>query len=213
MAGSGLLQHTGGMTEHDFDAIYAAMAEGEAPPWEIATVQPGILQVLAGLELGRRVLDLGCGTGDLCLHLAGLGHEVAGIDISGIAINLAKAKAADRGLAATFRVGDARHPSDVAGPIRDGYDAVFDSGLMHGLDAAERATYASELPQVVAPGGVVVVLARAPGELGFGVPTEELTASFDSDAWIAVDVHEAEVVAGPDQALHMPGHVVVARKG
>ncbi len=200
------------MRERDLDAMYAAMAEGKPPPWEIAAAQPGILRVLAGLELGRRVLDLGCGTGDLCLHLAALGHEVAGIDLSGIAINLARAKAVDRGLAATFRVGDARHPTDVAGPIRDGYDAVFDSGLMHELDAAERATYTAELPQVVAPGGVVVVLAMAPGELGPGVPTEELTASFGSEAWASVDLHEADVVAGPDQALHMPGHVVVARR-
>ena len=47
-----------------------------------------------GLDIeGMRVLDAGCGTGDLAIALAGAGAEVVGIDIDGKRIELAREKA------------------------------------------------------------------------------------------------------------------------
>ena len=53
------------------------------------------------------VLDAGCGTGSLSLVLAGLGHQVSGIDISPAMIARARAKARAFGQRIDFQVMDA----------------------------------------------------------------------------------------------------------
>ena len=56
------------------------------------------------------ILDIGCGTGSLSVVLAGLGHQVTGIDVSPAMISLAHAKAAAYGLQIEFYVMDAAFP-------------------------------------------------------------------------------------------------------
>jgi len=56
------------------------------------------------------ILDVGCGTGSLSVVLAGMGHEVTGIDLSPAMIAAAEAKAARHGLAVEFFVMDAAFP-------------------------------------------------------------------------------------------------------
>lgn len=51
-------------------------------------------------------LDMGCGTGDILLDLAAQGWSVTGVDFAEEAVRLARQAANDRGLAATFVVGD-----------------------------------------------------------------------------------------------------------
>ncbi len=69
---------------------------------------------------GMKVLDVGCGTGNYTLDLAGKGLEVTGIDISKPMLERARAKAARRGLTVRFVEADAL---DL--PFRDGiFDAV-----------------------------------------------------------------------------------------
>lgn len=66
--------------------------------------------VRAGIEPGMRVLDFGCGGGDVSLlaaELVGAGGEVIGVDRSPDALNLARARAAARGVTnVQFQVGD-----------------------------------------------------------------------------------------------------------
>jgi len=54
---------------------------------------------LAKRVMGRRVLDFGCGTGDLLLLLSGNGHTLCGVDISGEALKMAE----QRGVKAELR--------------------------------------------------------------------------------------------------------------
>lgn len=56
------------------------------------------------------LLDVGCGTGSLSLVLAGLGHQVTGIDLSPAMISLAEAKAAASTDPVTFQIMDAAVP-------------------------------------------------------------------------------------------------------
>jgi 2-polyprenyl-3-methyl-5-hydroxy-6-metoxy-1,4-benzoquinol methylase len=56
------------------------------------------------------VLDAGCGTGSLSVILAGLGHQVVGIDLSPAMISRAKVKATALGHAIPFHVMDAAAP-------------------------------------------------------------------------------------------------------
>jgi 2-polyprenyl-3-methyl-5-hydroxy-6-metoxy-1,4-benzoquinol methylase len=91
-----------------FDNAY----EG-TPTWDIGRPQGAVGRLAqAGLIEGS-VLDVGCGTGENALFLAGLGHEVVGIDLARAAIEKARAKAVERGVGATFEVRDAL---DLLGP-------------------------------------------------------------------------------------------------
>src|SRR5690348_10628334 len=63
------------------------------------------------LEAGMKVLDVGCGMGADALELAGVvgpSGSVMGVDFSESLIAEAKRRAAERGAAVTFEVGDAR---------------------------------------------------------------------------------------------------------
>ena len=61
-------------------------------------------------QTSTTILDIGCGTGSLSVALAGLGHNVTGIDVSPSMISLARAKAAAHGLQIEFHVMDAAFP-------------------------------------------------------------------------------------------------------
>jgi ubiquinone/menaquinone biosynthesis C-methylase UbiE len=66
------------------------------------------------------VLDIGCGTGSLCLALAELGHQVSGIDFSPAMIAQARVKAAAAPAPIRLRVMDAAAPRLARGR----YDAI-----------------------------------------------------------------------------------------
>ena len=92
------------------------------------------------------------------LYLASLGLDVTGIDASPTAIGRAKAKAAERGIDATFIEGNAL---DLAG-LRRSFDVVVDCGLFHIFSDAERVRYEGGLSQVVRPGGRYFLLCVPP---------------------------------------------------
>lgn len=99
---------------------------------------------------GVRVLEFGCGRGSEAFSLGRQGATVVGIDISSVAIDQARQRAAALGLSEVcFEVGDAEQLS-----FRDrSFDVVCGSGILHHLDL--RAAY-KELMRVVRPGGSCV---------------------------------------------------------
>src|SRR5580704_4948145 len=119
---------------HDFDDIYAA----EKPPaWDIGRPQPAFERLAEEGELGGRVLDAGCGTGEHALMAASRGFEAVGIDVSERAIELAREKGEERSVAARFIVADALALAELGTT----FDTVLDSGLFHGLGDDERERY------------------------------------------------------------------------
>ena len=100
-----------------------------------------------------RVLDLGCGTGSLCIDLAGHGHATLGIDISPDMIRLAQAKAAALSGAA-FEIQDMRVLT-----VDESFDlaaAVGDS-LNYLAAAAELAAVMRRAAGALKPGGLLAV--------------------------------------------------------
>jgi len=76
-----------------------------------------------------RVLEYGCGTGPAACYLAERGYEVHGIDLVPDAIDLARRRAAERGLSIRFEVDDiCRWGED---PER--YDIVLDSFCLQSI--------------------------------------------------------------------------------
>jgi demethylmenaquinone methyltransferase/2-methoxy-6-polyprenyl-1,4-benzoquinol methylase len=103
-----------------------------------------------------RVMDICCGTGDMALHLAQLATsdvEITGVDFSEPMLEVAKYKAAARGLEhkVTFSTGDAASLA-----FADGYfDAVAVSFGFRNLTYHNpmRDKYLSEILRVIRPGG------------------------------------------------------------
>ena len=181
-------------TQRDFDAMYTG-----TPPWDIGRPQGSLQAVADAGGLRGRVLDAGCGTGEHALMSAALGLDTTGIDGSPTAIDLARSKATERGIAVRFLVADALN----LGSLGETFDTVIDSGLFHVFDDDDRARYVGSLRAATAPGGRVYLLCfsdRFPP--GFGprrVSEEEIRASF-SDGWTieAIDAVGFEVNFSPD---------------
>ncbi|WP_432841299.1 class I SAM-dependent methyltransferase [Dactylosporangium sp. CA-092794] len=193
----------------EYDRIYLDAAGSGGPPWDIGGPQPALAAVLDDGVKGPKVLDVGCGPGDLAIALAQRGYDVTAIDISRVAIDMARAKAAAKGLTIRFEVQDATELSLPWGP----FDAVFDSGLLHSLHRdGDRATdrYLALLPALAAPGATVFVLAVSlePGQ-PWGVTEEFLRAAFAEPIWTRTDIRKIDVVAHPDgQRLVLPGFLL-----
>ena len=158
----------------DFDLAYR---EG-TPPWDIGRPQPAVERLWRDGELVGEIVDLGCGTGENALWLASLGCPVVGIDGSPTAIELARRKASERGVAATFLVGDALD----LGRIRRRFETAIDCGLFHTFDPPRARAYAQSLCEVLSPGSTLHVLcfsdAEPPGPGPRRVREEDLGAAF-----------------------------------
>jgi SAM-dependent methyltransferase len=183
---------------HDFDAIYAA----GSPAWDIGRPQPPFDRLATAGELVGRVLDVGCGTGEHALLAASLGYEAVGVDMSVRAIELARTKAAERGVEARFVVADALRLVDLG----EKFDTVLDCGLFHVLEDGERQRYVASLAEVVPPGGRYHLLCfsdRQPGDWGPRRVTQaEIRVAF-SVGW-KIESFESSVIDltwGPTGAL------------
>ena len=88
-----------------------------------------LVEVLAP-QAGERVLDLGCGTGQLSAQIAAAGAEVVGIDLSAEMVEAAREQFPDL----SFAVGDANNFS-----FAEPFDAVFSNATLHWVKPPEEA--------------------------------------------------------------------------
>lgn len=97
-------------------------------------------------QKGERILDLGCGTGDLSEKIYESGAEVVGIDNSATMIDAAKKKYPG----ILFFQQDARHMN------QEGlFDAVFSNAVLHWIPEKEKVI--AQVHRLLKPGGRLVV--------------------------------------------------------
>lgn len=93
---------------------------------------------------GEKILDVGCGDGDLTARLAGLGCDVVGIDSSPDMVAAARGKGIDA------RVMDAVDLAASAA-LRERFDAVFSNAALHWMQPMEDV--ARGIARVLKPSG------------------------------------------------------------
>jgi SAM-dependent methyltransferase len=100
---------------------------------------------------GRRALEYGCGEGRFTVRLAAAGATVHAIDISEVALETARQRAAAQGLNADFRLMD-------AGKLQfenDAFDLICGRSILHHLDLE---TALSEVARTLRPDGRAIFL-------------------------------------------------------
>lgn len=189
-------------------AFFQAVYNGSAP-WEVGQAQPAMASLIDKFLPSDPILDLGCASGDLAIHLARLGHEVIGIDFVQSAIDQANEKRnalpAEVAERLSFRVADALRPASLG--IQFG--SVFDSGFLHLLDETESDGLVADLAATLKPGGryylhefaVEFPIENVPR----AVTEDELRSRFsEANGWRVLEVTAAEflnTVAAPTPAI------------
>jgi SAM-dependent methyltransferase len=148
-----------------FETLYAEARAGAAVvPWDDGQPNPHLTEWATGAERavvgpGRRALVIGCGVCDDPGFLAGLGCEVTAFDVSPTAV--AEARRRFAGSPVNYQVADLlATPPDWAGA----FDLVAEIYTVQALYGTARAAAIKALPRLVAPGGTLLVIARATDE-------------------------------------------------
>src|SRR5258705_9924586 len=110
-----------------------------------------------GVTAGTRLLEVGCGAGQLALIAARAGAQVTGCDIATNWLDKARARASAEGLEITFEEGDAE-----ALPYEEAqFDVVI--SLIGAMFAPQPDLVAAELTRVCRPGGMIAMANWTPG--------------------------------------------------
>jgi SAM-dependent methyltransferase len=140
------------------------------------------------VPVGSRLLDVGCGSGQLALLASRGGADATGVDIAENLIERAQERARVEGLGAHFRLADAE---DL--PFADaGFDIV--TSLFGAMFAPRPAVVARELLRVCRPGGVIAMANWTPQ--GFCGAMFQAVAKF-----VAPDGMPAPVLWGDEAAV------------
>lgn len=146
-----------------FETLYAEARAGNAiVPWDDREPNPHLIQwanTAADRGIvgpGRRALVVGCGVCDDPGFLAGLGCQVTAFDVSPTAVAEARRRFARSPV--SYQVADLLAPPP-------GWQAMFDLVAeiytVQALYGQARAAAIAALPGLVAPGGTLLVIARA----------------------------------------------------
>jgi len=118
-----------------------------------------------GIPCDARIVEVGCGTGQMCLFLARAQRVVIGADVARRPLQMGAAAARQFGLdRVQFVETDLQHPALRA----DAFDLVFSSGVLHHTPDP-RGSFA-RLARLARPGGLIVLgiyntFARLPARL------------------------------------------------
>jgi demethylmenaquinone methyltransferase/2-methoxy-6-polyprenyl-1,4-benzoquinol methylase len=129
-----------------YDFITVALSYGRDRRWKRRLIE------LASPSSSMRGVDLATGTGDIAFALAERGVDVVGVDVTARMIELARAKAGQRGLARRFLVGDMvalPFPAESFDLITTGYGLRNVPDLQGAID---------EMVRILKPGGQALSL-------------------------------------------------------
>lgn len=140
-----------------FESLYREAAEGTTVvPWVDLIPNPHLVAWLDRSGAGSgRALDVGCGLGDNAEELARRGFQVVAFDVSATAVQQSRDRFPSSSV--VYTVADLLVPP---APWRGAFDLVAETYTLQVLPPAARAHAIEALRGSVAPGGVLLVIAR-----------------------------------------------------
>ena len=153
--------------------------------------QPAI-ESLAGNLTGKRVLDMGCGSGAYSLWFAGRGADVTGIDLSPVMVSLAEEKARAAGLNIRLRAADLSERL----PFEDGeFDLVFTATVLHYVEDLSGAM--KEAARVMDKDGALIASVLHPMSTSLFPPAT-------SDETVPADQWQVRYFGAPSRMIETP---------
>jgi len=101
-----------------------------------------------------KLLELGCGAGNVSILFAQQGYEVVGVDIAPTAIAWATENAAQAGVNATFLQGSVLTLTDIPD---ESFDIALDGRCLHCIIGSDRAQFLQAAYRILKPGGVLTI--------------------------------------------------------
>jgi cyclopropane fatty-acyl-phospholipid synthase-like methyltransferase len=148
--------------------------------WDSDETPPEVQEAFraGGIPPGA-ALDLGCGTGTNTIFMAQQGRQAIGLDFVPQAINKARGKAQQAGVAerARFQVADVTRLNEMDLP-RSAF--ALDMGCFHGLSPDGQRRYAAGLAKTLVPGGRYMLYTLDPRKeagFSFGMQPEAVEAA------------------------------------
>lgn len=109
---------------------------------------------------GKRILDIGCGTGNVSLACAELGAQVVGIDIDSDMLEVAREKAKAMGVEDRVQLLELG-VAEMAGRQMGEFDAAVACLTFSELTPDERSYTLSAVRELIKPGGMMVIADEA----------------------------------------------------
>jgi SAM-dependent methyltransferase len=141
-----------------FERLYSEAEAGIAVvPWADGEVNPNLVEWAAGMDgTGKRALVVGCGLGYDAEYLAGLGYAVTGFDVAPTAIE--RVIRENPGTTVEYLAADLL---DLPAAWAGAFDLVVEIYTVQPLYGLVRERALAALHRPVAPGGTLLVIARA----------------------------------------------------
>lgn len=133
-----------------------------ASGWNVAAVDLEVLSYMrelltaAAVISPARILELGCGMGNLSIPLSASGYRVVGIDVAPTAISVARERAAAAGSRAEFHVADLTKCNPFIETAD--FDCVVDGLCLHCIIGADRGALLRLVRAALKPTGWFLVI-------------------------------------------------------
>lgn len=116
-------------------------------PWNIETPPEALVRLVErGKVSPSKAIDLGCGSGNYAIYLAGIGFDVTAVDISETAIRIAEKNARKRGVRCDFIVADVLGELD---EFNEAFDFAYDWELLHHIFPEDRKAYVKNVHKML----------------------------------------------------------------
>lgn len=168
------------------DDVYKKNKSSGKAGWDPAEISEAVIQQFQDLftheciPQNGRLLELGCGAGNLSVGFAKLGYQVTGVDIAPSAVEWAKERAAEAKLNISFLVDNVVELSKVE---ESDFPLIVDSHCLHCIIGDDRQKFFAKVQEYLKDDAVFVVNTMCENERTINVegfdPKSKLTIHGD----------------------------------